>query len=72
MTSVPTAPGRVPSPRRLAQGRDRDQEVTAACRAAAREVEAEEASRGAYEELLAAEREGRLPYWEAEAEPGAR
>jgi hypothetical protein len=55
----------------LAQGRDRDQEVRAACQAAAREVEAEEASREAYEELLAAEREGRLPYWEAEAEPGA-
>jgi hypothetical protein len=55
----------------LAQGRDRDQEVRAACQAAAQEVEAEEASREAYEELLAAEREERLPYWEAEAEPGA-
>ena len=55
----------------LAQGRDRDQEVRAACQAAAREVEAEEASWEAYQEQLAAEREGRLPYWEAEAEPEA-
>jgi hypothetical protein len=37
----------------LAQGRDRDQEVRAAC-----------------QELRAAEREGRPPSWEAEAEPG--
>jgi hypothetical protein len=53
----------------LAQGRDRDQEVRAACQAAAREAEAEWASWEAHQELLAAEREGRLPYWEAEAEP---
>jgi hypothetical protein len=55
----------------LAQGRDRDQEVRAACQAAAREAQLEEASWEAHQELLAAEREGRLPYWEAEAEPGA-
>jgi hypothetical protein len=53
----------------LAQGRDRDQEVQAACRAAAWEAEAEHESWKAYEELLAAEQEGGLPYWEAE--PGA-
>jgi hypothetical protein len=55
----------------LAQGRDRDQEVRAACQAAAREAQIEEAEWETHEELLAAEREGRLPYWEAEAEPGA-
>ena len=53
----------------LAEGRDRDQEVHAACQAAAREAEAEWASWEAHQELLAAEREGRLPYWKAEAEP---
>jgi len=56
----------------LAQGRDRDQEVRAACQAAAREAEAEDASWEAYQEQLAADREGRLPCWEAEAEPEAR
>jgi hypothetical protein len=55
----------------LAQGRDRDQEVQAACRAAAWEAEAEHNSWEACQELLAAEEEGRLPYWEVEAEPGA-
>jgi hypothetical protein len=55
----------------LAQGRDRDQEVRAACQAAAREAAIEEASREAYEEYLAAERGGRLPYWKTEADPEA-
>jgi hypothetical protein len=53
----------------LAQGRDRDQEVHAACQAAAPEMKAEDASGEAHQELLAAEREGRLPYGEAEAGP---
>jgi hypothetical protein len=55
----------------LAQGRDRDQEVRAACRAAARQAELEQAGWEACQELQAAEREGRRPYWQAEAEPGA-
>jgi hypothetical protein len=55
----------------LAQGRDRDQEVHAACQAAAREAEAEDAAWEACQEQLAAEREGRLPYWEAGADPEA-
>jgi hypothetical protein len=55
----------------LAQGRDRDPEVRAACLAAAREAEAEEAGWEACQELRAAEREGRPPCWGAEAEPGA-
>jgi hypothetical protein len=53
----------------LGQGRDRDHEVRAACHAAAREAEAEEASRQAHEELPAAEREGRLPHRPAESGP---
>ena len=56
----------------LAQGRDRDQEMHAACQAAARQAELEQAGREACQELQAAEREGRRPYWQAEAEPGAR
>jgi hypothetical protein len=52
----------------LAQGRDRDQEVRAACAAAARKAEAEEAGWEAGQELRAAEREGRPPCWEPEAE----
>ena len=52
----------------LAQGRDRDQEVRAACRAAAREAEAEDASWEACQEQLAAEREGRLPFWDADTD----
>jgi hypothetical protein len=56
----------------LAQGRDRDQEVQAACQAAAQEVELEQAGWEAYQELQAAQREGRRPHWQAEAEPGAR
>jgi hypothetical protein len=56
----------------LAQGRDRDQEVRAACQAAARQAELEQAGWEACQEPQAAEREGRLPHWEAEAEPGAR
>jgi hypothetical protein len=52
----------------LAQGRDRDQEVRAACQAADREAAAEDASWEAYQERLAAEREGRLPFWEAETD----
>ncbi len=55
----------------LAQGRGRDQEVRAACQAAAREAQIEEAVWEALQEQLAAEHEGRLPYWEAEAGPGA-
>ncbi len=55
----------------LAQGRDRDQEMQAACQAAAREMQIEEASWETLQEQRAAEREGRPPYWEAEAEPGA-
>ena len=55
----------------LAQGRDRDQEVRAACQAAALEAELEQASWEACQELRMAEREGRRPYWEAEGEPGA-
>jgi hypothetical protein len=56
----------------LAQGRDRDQEVRARpAQAAARQAEAEDASWEAYQEQLAADREGRLPWWEAEAEPEA-
>jgi hypothetical protein len=54
----------------LAQGRDRDQEVQAACQAAARKGELEQADWEACQELQAAEREGR-PCWDAEAEPGA-
>jgi hypothetical protein len=56
----------------LAQGRDRDQEVRAACQAAAREARAEDARWEVHQEQLAAEREGRLPWWEAEADPEAR
>jgi hypothetical protein len=55
----------------LAQGRDRDQEVRAACQAAAREAELERAGWEACQEPRAAEREGRPPYQAAEAEPGA-
>jgi hypothetical protein len=54
----------------LAQGRDRDQEVRAACQAAAREAEAEDAGWEACQDPRAAEREARPPSWEAEAEPG--
>jgi hypothetical protein len=50
----------------LAQGRDRQQEVRAACQAADREAAAQDASWEAYQELRAAEREGRLPFWEAQ------
>src|SRR5436190_17143480 len=55
----------------LAQGRNRDQEMHAACQATAREAELDQAGWEACQELQAAEREGRRPYWEAEAEPGA-
>lgn len=55
----------------LAQGRDRDQEMRAACQAAAREAEAEEVGGEACQELRAAERAGRPPCWGAEAGPGA-
>ena len=53
-------------------GRDRDQEMQAACQAAAREAELEQAGWEACQELQAAEREGHRPYRAAEAEPGAR
>jgi hypothetical protein len=55
----------------LTQGRDLAQEVRAACQAAAREAELEQAGCEACQELPAAEREGRHPHWEAEPEPGA-
>jgi hypothetical protein len=55
----------------LAQGRDRDQEVRAACQAAARDAEAEDASWDAYQEQMAADRAGRLRWWEAKADPEA-
>jgi hypothetical protein len=55
----------------LAQGRDRDQEMRAACQAAARDAELEQASWEACQELPAAGREGRRPCWDAEAGPGA-
>jgi hypothetical protein len=55
----------------LAQGRARDQEIRAACQAAAREAEAEQASWEAHQELRAAEQEERPPYWEAQAETEA-
>jgi hypothetical protein len=42
--------------------------VRAACQAADREAAAEDASWEAYQERLAAEREGRLPFWEAETD----
>jgi hypothetical protein len=45
----------------LAQGRDRDQEVHAACQATAREAVIEDAAQEAYEEWAAAEREGPPP-----------
>jgi hypothetical protein len=55
----------------LAQGRDRDQEVQAASRAAAREAELEQTGWEACQELQAAQREERRPHWQAEAEPRA-
>jgi hypothetical protein len=54
----------------LAQGRDRDQEVAAAGQAAARQAEPGQAGWDATEDLPAAERDERLPCWEADAEPG--
>jgi hypothetical protein len=55
----------------LAQGRDRDQEVRAACQATARQAELEQASWEARQERRGPEQEGRCPRWQAEAEPGA-
>jgi hypothetical protein len=55
----------------LAQGRDLDQEIRAACQSATREAEPEQAGWEACQEQRAAEREGRPPCWEAEAETEA-
>jgi hypothetical protein len=54
----------------LAQGHDRDQEVRTASPAAAREAQLEQVGWEACQELRAAEREGRPPYWDAESKPG--
>jgi len=55
----------------LAQGRNRVQEIRAACQAATRQTQPERAGWEACQELQAAEREGRRPNRETEAEPGA-
>jgi hypothetical protein len=54
----------------LAQGRDRDQEARAACQAAA-EQEAGQAGWKAFQDHEAAQRDGRLPYGDAGAQPEA-
>jgi hypothetical protein len=54
----------------LAQGRDRDHEARAACQAAA-EQEAGQADWKACQDHEAAQRDGRLPYGDAGAQPEA-